>query len=103
MRNAADDRRELPQARHPFLDASIKRMLIDGKWAEAASGKTFESLNPATGEVLAHVAEGDAEDIDRAVAAAGGLSTGRGRSSSRSSGRRCCSISPIWSSSISTS
>src|SRR6185369_9833289 len=47
-----------------------KRMLIDGKWVEAASGKTFDSINPATGEVLAQVAEGDAEDIRRAVAAA---------------------------------
>ncbi|MBN9263286.1 MAG: aldehyde dehydrogenase family protein [Hyphomicrobium sp.] len=45
-------------------------MLIDGKWTEAASGKTFNSINPATGEVLAKVAEGDAVDIDRAVAAA---------------------------------
>ena len=36
----------------------------------AASGKTFESRNPATGELIATVAEGDKEDIDRAVAAA---------------------------------
>jgi aldehyde dehydrogenase (NAD+) len=56
--------------RHPFLDGKTKRMLIDGKWLEAASGKTFETVNPATGEVLASVAEGDAEDIDSAVAAA---------------------------------
>ena len=53
--------------RHPFLDGKLKRMLIDGKWLEAASGKTFDSINPATGELLATVAEGDAEDIDRAV------------------------------------
>src|SRR6187399_47064 len=45
-------------------------MLIDGKWVDAASGKRFESRNPATGELLATVAEGDAEDINRAVAAA---------------------------------
>jgi hypothetical protein len=55
---------------HPFLDGKTKRMLIGGKWLEAVSGKTFETRNPATGEILAHVAEGDAEDIDRAVAAA---------------------------------
>src|SRR5262245_66352064 len=53
-----------------FLDGRVKRMLIDGKWVEAASGKTFPSLNPATGEVLALVAEGDRADIDRAVEAA---------------------------------
>jgi phenylacetaldehyde dehydrogenase len=45
-------------------------MFINGKWCEAASGKTFETPNPATGETLAHIAEGDAEDIDRAVRAA---------------------------------
>ena len=56
--------------RHPYADGSFKRMLIDGRWVEAASGKRFESRNPATGELLATVAEGDAEDIDRAVAAA---------------------------------
>jgi aldehyde dehydrogenase (NAD+) len=55
---------------HPYLDGKAKRMLVDGKWLEAASGKTFETRNPATGEVLANVAEGDAEDINRAVAAA---------------------------------
>jgi aldehyde dehydrogenase (NAD+) len=53
-----------------FLKNQPKRMLIDGKWVEAASGKTFETVNPATGEVLASVAEADREDIDRAVKAA---------------------------------
>lgn len=43
---------------------------IDGKFVDAASGKTFDSVNPATGAVLAQVAEGDAEDVNRAVAAA---------------------------------
>jgi len=47
-----------------------RKMFIDGKWVEAASGKTFPTYNPATGEVLAQVAEGDREDIDRAVKAA---------------------------------
>ena len=42
---------------------------IDGKFADAASGKTFGSVNPATGEVLAQVAECDEEDVNRAVAA----------------------------------
>ena len=55
---------------HPFLDGQPKRLLIDGQFVEAASGKMFETVNPATGEVLAQVAEGDAEDIGRAVAAA---------------------------------
>jgi phenylacetaldehyde dehydrogenase len=52
------------------LAASPKRMLINGAWVEAASGKTFETVNPATGETLAQVAWGEAEDINRAVSAA---------------------------------
>jgi phenylacetaldehyde dehydrogenase len=45
-------------------------MLINGQWVMAASGKTFPTYNPATGEVLAEIAEGDREDIDQAVKAA---------------------------------
>src|SRR6202047_5688546 len=56
--------------RHPYANGEAKRMLINGEWVRAASGKTFESRNPATGDLLATVAEGDKEDIDRAVAAA---------------------------------
>jgi phenylacetaldehyde dehydrogenase len=47
-----------------------RQLFINGQWVDAASGRTFETPNPATGETLAHVAEGDAEDIDRAVRAA---------------------------------
>jgi phenylacetaldehyde dehydrogenase len=47
-----------------------RKMLIGGKWLEAASGKTFATYNPATGEVLAQVAEGNSADVDRAVTAA---------------------------------
>ena len=43
---------------------------IDGELVDAASGETFERINPATGEVVARVAAGDAEDVDRAVRAA---------------------------------
>src|SRR5258708_3504819 len=67
---------KLPTTKHPYADGKLKRMLIDGKWVEAASGKTFESRNPATGALLANVAEGDAEDINRAVAAARRAFTG---------------------------
>ena len=52
-----------------FISKPLK-MLIDGKWVNAASGKTFPTYNPATGEVLAQVAEGDRQDIDAAVKAA---------------------------------
>ena len=52
-----------------FIDKP-RKMLINGQWVNSASGKTFPTYNPATGEVLAHVAEGDREDIDHAVRAA---------------------------------
>jgi aldehyde dehydrogenase (NAD+) len=45
-------------------------LFIDGKFVPAASGRTFETTNPATGESLAQVAEAGREDLDRAVAAA---------------------------------
>ena len=48
----------------------IYQLLIGGCWVDAASGKTFEDVNPATAEVLAQVAEADAEDVARAVGAA---------------------------------
>ena len=47
-----------------------RQLFINGQWTDAASGKTFETPNPATGATLARIAEGDAEDIDRAVQAA---------------------------------
>ena len=50
--------------------ATPRQLFINGQWADSASGKTFETPNPATGETLARIAEGDAEDINRAVRAA---------------------------------
>ncbi|VVM07008.1 phenylacetaldehyde dehydrogenase [Methylacidimicrobium cyclopophantes] len=47
-----------------------KRLFIGGQWVEATSGKTFATVNPANEETLAHVAEADREDVDRAVRAA---------------------------------
>ncbi len=46
------------------------KLFIGGEWQDAASGRTFETVNPATGETLAQVAEADAADVDRAVRAA---------------------------------
>jgi phenylacetaldehyde dehydrogenase len=61
----------------PVLDQNVssfvsktQKILINGRWVEAASGKTFPTYNPATGDTLSRVAEGDKEDIDRAVKAA---------------------------------
>src|SRR6186997_3001139 len=52
------------------VDTRKYQLLIDGQWVDAASGKTFTTPNPATGETLAEIAEADKEDIDRAVTAA---------------------------------
>ncbi|MGF7033082.1 aldehyde dehydrogenase (NAD+) [Paenibacillus mucilaginosus] len=52
-----------------FLQGT-KRLFIGGQFVEAIAGRTFETPNPATGETLAVVSEGDAEDIDAAVRAA---------------------------------
>lgn len=46
------------------------QLFIGGRFRDARSGKTFPTVNPATGEVIAEVAAGDAPDIDDAVTAA---------------------------------
>lgn len=48
----------------------VKKMYIDGAWTPGVSGETVETINPANGEVLAHVANGGGEDVRLAVAAA---------------------------------
>jgi phenylacetaldehyde dehydrogenase len=50
--------------------AAPRQLFIGGQWVDAASGKTFATPDPATGDTLANLAEGDAEDINRAVGAA---------------------------------
>jgi acyl-CoA reductase-like NAD-dependent aldehyde dehydrogenase len=45
-------------------------VFVDGRFAPAANGATFDNLNPATGRSLGAVASGDQQDIDRAVASA---------------------------------
>jgi phenylacetaldehyde dehydrogenase len=52
------------------IDKLPRLMLIDGEWVPAASGRTFEVLDPGTARVIAAVPYGDKEDIDRAVTAA---------------------------------
>ncbi|MGH9782484.1 MAG: aldehyde dehydrogenase family protein, partial [Candidatus Acidiferrales bacterium] len=46
------------------------KLLIGGKWVDAASGKTYSTVNPATGETLTQIADADAHDADAAVEAA---------------------------------
>ncbi|XP_013604866.1 PREDICTED: aldehyde dehydrogenase family 2 member B7, mitochondrial isoform X2 [Brassica oleracea var. oleracea] len=54
----------------PPVKVEQTQLLINGKFVDSASGKTFPTLDPRTGEVIAQVAEGDVEDVNRAVVAA---------------------------------
>lgn len=56
----------------PQKPSKIKDQLlfIDGKWCQSASGKSFETVDPSTNQVICRVAEGDAADVELAVAAA---------------------------------
>src|SRR6266850_109510 len=57
-----------------MMESNVKigptKLLINGKWVDSASGRTFPTINPSTGEVITEVAEADAADVDKAVAAA---------------------------------
>ena len=52
-----------------FIGAPTK-LLIDGQWQDAADGRTFETIDPATGEVITQVAHAGNDDVNRAVSAA---------------------------------
>src|SRR5260370_9413091 len=56
------------------LESNVKigptKLLINGRWVDSTSGKTFPTINPSTGEVITQVAESDAPDVDKAVKAA---------------------------------
>jgi phenylacetaldehyde dehydrogenase len=60
---------DLSPAVRAFI-ANPKKLHIDGRWVESASGKTFSTIDPATEQVICEVAEGDREDVDRAAKAA---------------------------------
>src|ERR1700739_1996535 len=74
-RTPALQQEEIPMATatsvmEPTVKVGATKLLINNKWVDAASGKTFPTINPATGETIAKVAEADAADVDKAVAAA---------------------------------
>ena len=81
----------------PDLDLDLRtRLFIDGRFVDAAAGGRFTTENPATGQPLAEVAEGDAADVDAAVRgrARRPSSTARGRRWPRPSASASCSRSP---------
>jgi len=54
----------------PAFVHGTKQLLIGGQWVDSASGQHIDAINPATGELLCRIAQGNGEDVDRAVAAA---------------------------------
>jgi len=54
----------------PQIQVKPGKLFIGGKWVDAASGKTFPTINPATGETITAIAEGDERDAAAAVEAA---------------------------------
>ena len=58
------------QQAYKLAQSLPRKLFIDGKWVDAASGATEDTLDPRTGEVICSVAKAGAEDVDRAVAAA---------------------------------
>lgn len=65
----SDQRARLGDAAKKFI-AQPKKLLIDGQWVEAASGKTFPVIDPSTNQEVGRVAEGDKADVDKAAKAA---------------------------------
>jgi len=85
MLHIADQKARLGEAARRFL-ASGRKMLIDGQWVDAQSGRTIDVVDPATGLKLVEVPAGGAADVDRAVAAARRAPRVRGRLGWRSPG-----------------
>ena len=74
--------------------ADSHQMFIDGEWVNSSTDETRDMISPHTGEVLATVQEGTAEDADRAVAAAKKAFDGIGSTRRRRTGSWRCSSSP---------
>jgi acyl-CoA reductase-like NAD-dependent aldehyde dehydrogenase len=60
---------QLSDSAREFASAT-QQLLIDGERVDAADGRTFETIDPATGEAITEVAHGGADDVDKAVTAA---------------------------------
>jgi acyl-CoA reductase-like NAD-dependent aldehyde dehydrogenase len=61
---------QLSESARSFVDQGPHKLLIGEDWVESATGETFETIDPATGEVICEVAKAGPEDVDRAVKAA---------------------------------
>src|SRR5882757_4424049 len=69
---SSDDEPSEPSAMHMTTNSSYPdtRLLIDNQWRDAASGRTLDVVNPATGERIGRVAHASTADLDLALAAA---------------------------------
>jgi acyl-CoA reductase-like NAD-dependent aldehyde dehydrogenase len=67
----------LSDAARSFATSGPHRLLIGGEWVEAADGRTFETVDPATGDAICEVAHAGAEDVDRAVKSASAALEGK--------------------------
>jgi aldehyde dehydrogenase (NAD+) len=75
---------------------SATKLLINNRWVASESGKTFGTVNPATGEEICQVAEADAADVEKAVKAARvAFEKGPWRKRWRRNGDGCSTASPI--------
>ncbi|HEY7629885.1 MAG TPA: aldehyde dehydrogenase family protein, partial [Thermoleophilaceae bacterium] len=60
----------LSDAARKFVEAGPHKLLIGGEWVEAADGRTFDTVDPSTGEVICQIAQAGSEDVERAAQAA---------------------------------
>ena len=60
----------LSESARRFVQSAPHKLLIGGEWVEAADGRTFETMDPSTGEAICEVAHAGAEDVERAAKAA---------------------------------
>jgi aldehyde dehydrogenase (NAD+) len=60
----------MPSPAEQRVPISAKKLLINNRWVESESGKTFATINPATGEEICQIAEADAADVEKAVRSA---------------------------------
>jgi acyl-CoA reductase-like NAD-dependent aldehyde dehydrogenase len=60
----------LSDSARAFVESGPHRLLIGGEWVEAADGRTFETIDPSTGEPICAVAQAGAQDVERAAKAA---------------------------------
>jgi acyl-CoA reductase-like NAD-dependent aldehyde dehydrogenase len=60
----------LSDAARSFVEGGPKKLLIGGNWVEAVDGRSFETIDPSTGDPICEVARGGPEDVARAAAAA---------------------------------